>query len=184
PKSHKSSGSYGDSVVVEEFQRTVKEEVALEKAKRQTKKKIRCKQDQCLDETRSNSCESITEQFLKERKERGEERGRGRELAKQMEERGRSSRHQDQFYKLQNMSLQERSKAFIKINTNYFFKIAEETKAEFKEKKCPPLRADDEAQILHCHGQITQNTISCQSLLSQYIKCANNKKQSMLSKGT
>uniref|UniRef100_A0A8D1M7W5 Uncharacterized protein n=1 Tax=Sus scrofa TaxID=9823 RepID=A0A8D1M7W5_PIG len=160
PKSHKSSGSYGDSVVVEEFQRTVKEEVALEKAKRQTKKKKKKKKESHLEKLKAKASESITEQFLKERKERGEERGRAkhskfRMKKKQLNPKSKIYTRQEVFFPSELLRLRSRSSPVYKAFTEQYRKIKKETEGELRIWHCHELCCRLQAQVIQCSRENT-----------------------------
>uniref|UniRef100_A0A8D1UXY0 Uncharacterized protein n=1 Tax=Sus scrofa TaxID=9823 RepID=A0A8D1UXY0_PIG len=161
PKSHKSSGSYGDSVVVEEFQRTVKEEVALEKAKRQTKKKIRCKQDQCLERQRNFPNQSLTRKILKERIKKQELHAKSKHRAihhkkKEFEEKGRGVKREDVFRKQQSKELFGRSNEELwKLGSNIWQRCADELEGKGKVWHCHELCCRLQAQVIQCSRENT-----------------------------
>ncbi|XP_074223147.1 MICOS complex subunit MIC19 isoform X2 [Camelus bactrianus] len=188
PKSQRYSGTYGASVSDEELKRRVAEELALEQAKKESENQKRLKQGKELDGEKTLTNEQLTRAILRERISNEEERAKAKHLAKQLEEKDRVIKKQDAFYKEQLARLEERvrlflSSEFYKVTTEQYQKAAEEVEAKFKRYECHPVCADLQAQILQCYRQNTQQTLSCSALASQYMRCVNQAKQSMLEKG-
>ncbi|XP_043319678.1 MICOS complex subunit MIC19 isoform X1 [Cervus elaphus] len=188
PKSQRYSGTYGASVSDEELKRRVAEELALEQAKKDSENQKRLKQSKELDAEKAFANEQLTRAILRERISNEEERAKAKHLdieikAKQLEEKDRVIKKQDAFYKEQLARLEERSSEFYKVTTEQYQKAAEEVEAKFKRYEYHPVCADLQAQILQCYRQNTQQTLSCSALASQYMRCVNQAKQSMLEKG-
>nr|KAF6418083.1 coiled-coil-helix-coiled-coil-helix domain containing 3 [Rousettus aegyptiacus] len=187
-KSQRYSGAYGASVSDEELKRRVAEELALEQAKKESESQKRLKQSKELDRERAFANEQLTRAILRERISSEEERAKAKHLdndvkAKQLEQKDRMIKKQDTFYKEQLARLEERSSEFYKVTTEQYQKAAEEVEAKFKRYEVHPVCADLQAQILQCYRQNAQQTLSCSALASQYLRCVNQAKQSMLEKG-
>lgn len=188
-KSQRYSGAYGASVSDEELKRRVAEELALEQAKKESENQKRLKQSKELDRERAFANEQLTRAILRERISSEEERAKAKHLdndvlkAKQLEQKDRMIKKQDTFYKEQLARLEERSSEFYKVTTEQYQKAAEEVEAKFKRYEVHPICADLQAKILQCYRQNAQQTLSCSALASQYLRCVNQAKQSMLEKG-
>uniref|UniRef100_A0A8D1S6Q5 Uncharacterized protein n=1 Tax=Sus scrofa TaxID=9823 RepID=A0A8D1S6Q5_PIG len=160
PKSHKSSGSYGDSVVVEEFQRTVKEEVALEKAKRQTKKKKKKKKKTQINRHKSFKNQSLTRKILKERIKKQELHAKSKHRAihhkkKEFEEKGRGVKREDVFRKQQSKELFETSSTFHSTTTVQYLEAEEKINSELRIWHCHELCCRLQAQVIQCSRENT-----------------------------
>ncbi|XP_054979556.1 MICOS complex subunit MIC19 isoform X2 [Sorex araneus] len=175
-KSSRYSGPFGASVSDEELKRRVAEELALEKAKRESENQKRLKQ--------SKELEQLTRAILRERISSEEERSKAKTLAKQLEERDRMIKKQDAFYKEQLARLEERNSEFYKVTTEQYQKAAEEVEGKFKRFETHPICTDLQAQILQCYRQNSKQTLNCSALASQYMRCVNHaKQQGMIEKG-
>lgn len=187
-KSHRYSGAYGASVSDEELKRRVAEELALEQAKKESENQKRLKQSKELDRERALANEQLTRAILRERISSEQDRTKAKHLdievkARMLEEKDRVIKRQDAFYKEQLARLEERSSEFYKVTTEQYQKAAEEVEAKFKRYEVHPVCADLQAKILQCYRQNTQQTLSCSALASQYMRCVNQAKQSMIEKG-
>lgn len=170
------SGPFGAAVSDEELKRRVAEELALEKAKRESENQKRIKQSKELDQ--------LTRAILRERISSEEERSKAKTLAKQLEEKDRMIKKQDAFYKEQLARLEERNSEFYKVTTEEYQKAAEEVEGKFKRFETHPICTDLQAQILQCYRQNSQQTLNCSALASQYMRCVNHaKQQGMIEKG-
>lgn len=170
------SGPFGASASDEELKRRVAEELALEKAKRESENQKRIKQSKELDQ--------LTRAILRERISSEEERSKAKTLAKQLEEKDRMIKKQDAFYKEQLARLEERNSEFYKVTTEEYQKAAEEVEGKFKRFESHPICTDLQAQILQCYRQNSQQTLNCSALASQYMRCVNHaKQQGMIEKG-
>ncbi|XP_004856372.1 MICOS complex subunit MIC19 isoform X6 [Heterocephalus glaber] len=182
-KSQRYSGIYGASVSDEELKRRVAEELALERAKKESENQKQLKKSKDLDRERAAASEQLTRAILRERISNEEERSKAKHLAKQLEEKDRMIKKQDAFYKEQLARLEERSSEFYKVTTEQYQKAAEEVEAKFKRYDYHPVCADLQAKILQCYRENTHQTLSCSALANQYMHCVNHAKQSMLEKG-
>ncbi|KAM9216458.1 MICOS complex subunit MIC19 [Dugong dugon] len=180
-KSPRHSGGYGASVSEEELKRRVAEELALEQAKKEAEKQKQLKQSKELDQESAH--EQLTRAILRERISSEEERSKAKHLIKQLEEKDRVIKKQDEFYKQQLARLEERSAEFYKVTTEQYQKATEEVEAKFKRYDFHPVCADLQAQILQCYRQHTHQTLSCSALAAQYMHCVNQAKQGTLEKG-
>ncbi|XP_023592888.1 MICOS complex subunit MIC19 isoform X3 [Trichechus manatus latirostris] len=189
-----------DTVSEEELKRRVAEELALEQAKKESEKQKQLKQSKELDQESAH--EQLTRAILRERISSEEERSRAKHLIKQLEEKDRVIKKQDEFYKQQLARLEERetlggaggsraqrptkgleSAEFYKVTTEQYQKATEEVEAKFKRYDFHPVCADLQAQILQCYRQHTHQTLSCSALAAQYMHCVNQAKQGTLEKG-
>ncbi|XP_006756037.1 PREDICTED: MICOS complex subunit MIC19 isoform X1 [Myotis davidii] len=203
-KSHRYSGAYGASVSDEELKRRVAEELALEQAKKESENQKRLKQSKELDRERALANEQLTRAILRERISSEQDRTKAKHLdievkARMLEEKDRVIKRQDAFYKEQLARLEERSSEFYKVTTEQYQKAAEEVEAKFnwislflmcclsllptRRYEVHPVCADLQAKILQCYRQNTQQTLRCSALASQYMRCVNQAKQSMIEKG-
>ncbi|XP_052645173.1 MICOS complex subunit MIC19 isoform X3 [Harpia harpyja] len=188
---HRSSpGAVND----EELKKRIAEELALERARRDSEaQKRRLKQEQTyvrdefgklLERERISSNEHLTRAILRERAATEEERQKAQRFAKQLEEKDRELKKHDAYYKEQLARLEERSAQFYKVTTEQYQKAADEVSARFKRYESHPICADLQDKILQCYRQHAQETLSCSALASQYLRCVNHaKQQSMLGRG-
>ncbi|XP_064905395.1 MICOS complex subunit MIC19 isoform X1 [Columba livia] len=195
PQSQHRSGS---GAVDEELKKRIAEELALERARRDSEAhKRRLKQEQAyvrdefgklLEQERISSNEHLTRAILRERAATEEERQKAQRFdiekkAKQLEEKDRELKKHDAYYKEQLARLEERSAQFYKVTTEQYQKAADEVSARFKRYQSHPICADLQEKILQCYRQHAQETLSCSALASQYLRCVNHAKQSMLGRG-
>ncbi|XP_062436324.1 MICOS complex subunit MIC19 isoform X1 [Rhea pennata] len=184
------SGAVND----EELKKRIAEELALERARRDSEaQKRRLKQEQTyvrdefgklLERERIASNEHLTRAVLRERAATEEERQKAQHFAKQLEEKDRELKKHDAYYKEQLARLEERSAQFYKVTTEQYQKAADEVSARFKRYESHPVCADLQGKILQCYQQHAQETLSCSALASQYLHCVNHaKQQSMLGRG-
>ncbi|XP_068809551.1 MICOS complex subunit MIC19 isoform X1 [Struthio camelus] len=189
------SGAVND----EELKKRIAEELALERARRETEaQKRRLRQEQTyvrdefgklLERERIASNEHLTRAILRERAATEEERQKAQRFeieqkAKQLEEKDRELKKHDAYYKEQLARLEERSAQFYKVTTEQYQKAADEVAARFKRYESHPVCADLQGKILQCYQQHAQETLSCSALASQYLHCVNHaKQQSMLGRG-
>uniref|UniRef100_A0A8D1UD52 Uncharacterized protein n=1 Tax=Sus scrofa TaxID=9823 RepID=A0A8D1UD52_PIG len=155
PKSHKSSGSYGDSVVVEEFQRTVKEEVALEKAKRQTKKKKKKKKKTQINRHKSFKNQSLTRRILKYRVSGEKIRAKAHRLFQTVEEKNERLQPQRGFFKKKLLRLRSRSSPVYKKTTVQYLEAEEKINSELRIWHCHELCCRLQAQVIQCSRENT-----------------------------
>ncbi|XP_065511483.1 MICOS complex subunit MIC19 isoform X2 [Caloenas nicobarica] len=183
----------GSGAVDEELKKRIAEELALERARRDSEaQKRRLKQEQAyardefgklLEQERISSNEHLTRAILRERAATEEERQKAQRFAKQLEEKDRELKKHDAYYKEQLARLEERSAQFYKVTTEQYQKAADEVSARFKRYESHPICADLQDKILQCYRQHAQETLSCSALASQYLRCVNHAKQSMLGRG-
>ncbi|XP_054700439.1 MICOS complex subunit MIC19 [Grus americana] len=184
------SGAVND----EELKKRIAEELALERARRDSEaQKRRLKQEQTyvrdefgklLERERISSNEHLTRAILRERAATEEERQKAQRFAKQLEEKDRELKKHDAYYKEQLARLEERSAQFYKVTTEQYQKAADEVSARFKRYESHPICADLQDKILQCYRQHAQETLSCSALANQYLRCVNHaKQQSMLGRG-
>ncbi|XP_051468688.1 MICOS complex subunit MIC19 isoform X1 [Apus apus] len=187
---HRSSGAVSD----EELKKRIAEELALERARRDSEAhKRRLKQEQMyvrdefgklLERERISSNEHLTRAILRERAASEEERQKAQRFAKQLEEKDRELKKHDAYYKEQLARLEERSAQFYKVTTEQYQKAADEVSSRFKRYESHPICTDLQDKILQCYQQHPQETLSCSALASQYLRCVNHaKQQSMLGRG-
>ncbi|XP_072196656.1 MICOS complex subunit MIC19 isoform X2 [Excalfactoria chinensis] len=182
----------------EELKKRIAEELALERARRDSEaQKRRLKQEQAyvrdefgkiLERERISSNEHLTRAILRERAATEEERQKAQrfeieKMARQLEEKDRELKKHDAYYKEQLARLEERSAQFYKVTTEQYQKAADEVSARFKRYETQPVCADLQGKILQCYKQHAQETLSCSALASQYLHCVNHAKQSMLGRG-
>uniref|UniRef100_A0A8B9ZPT8 Coiled-coil-helix-coiled-coil-helix domain containing 3 n=1 Tax=Anas zonorhyncha TaxID=75864 RepID=A0A8B9ZPT8_9AVES len=185
-RQHRSSSAVND----EELKKRIAEELALERARRDSEaQKRRLKQEQAyvrdefgkiLDRERISSNEHLTRAILRERAATEEERQKAQRFAKQLEEKDRELKKHDAYYKEQLARLEERSAQFYKVTTEQYQKAADEVSARFKRYESHPVCADLQGKILQCYQQHAQETLSCSALASQYLHCVNHAKQGVL----
>ncbi|NXK38498.1 MIC19 protein, partial [Piprites chloris] len=121
PSSGRSPRSSG-AVNNEELKKRIAEELALERARRDSEaQKRRLKQEQMfvrdefgklLERERISSNEHLTRAILRERAATEEERQKAQRFAKQLEEKDRELKKHDAYYKEQLARLEERVKPF------------------------------------------------------------------------
>ncbi|NWH85574.1 MIC19 protein, partial [Aegithalos caudatus] len=137
-RQHRGAGAVND----EELKKRIAEELALERARRDSEaQKRRLKQEQMyvrdefgklLERERISSNEHLTRAILRERAATEEERQKAQRLAKQVEEKERELKKHDAYYKEQLARLEERSAQFYKVTTEQYKKAADEVSARFK----------------------------------------------------
>ncbi|XP_075567211.1 MICOS complex subunit Mic19 isoform X1 [Pelecanus crispus] len=192
PQSQNRSGS--GAANDEELKKRIAEELALERARRDSEaQKRRLKQEQAyvrdefgklLERERISSNEHLTRAILRERAATEDERQKAQRFAKQLEEKDRELKKHDAYYKEQLARLEERSAQFYKVTTEQYQKAADEVSARFKRYESHPICTDLQDKILQCYRQHAQETLSCSALASQYLRCVNHaKQQSMLGRG-
>ncbi|XP_061845564.1 MICOS complex subunit MIC19 [Colius striatus] len=189
PQHRSASGAVND----EELKKRIAEELALERARRDSEaQKRRLKQEQAyvrdefgklLERERISSNEHLTRAILHERAATEEERQKAQRYAKQLEEKDRELKKHDAYYKEQLARLEERSAQFYKVTTEQYQKAADEVSSRFKRYESHPICAELQDKILQCYQQHPQETLSCSALASQYLHCVNQAKQSMLGRG-
>ncbi|XP_069721824.1 MICOS complex subunit MIC19 isoform X1 [Phaenicophaeus curvirostris] len=178
----------------EELKKRIAEELALERARRDSEaQKRRLRQEQMyvrdefgklLEQERISSNEHLTRAILRERAATEEERQKAQRFARQLEEKDRELKKHDAYYKEQLARLEERSAQFYKVTTEQYQKAADEVSARFKRYESHPICADLQDKILQCYRQHAQETLSCSALANQYLRCVNTaKQQSMLGRG-
>ncbi|XP_059672760.1 MICOS complex subunit MIC19 isoform X3 [Gavia stellata] len=179
------SGAVND----EELKKRIAEELALERARRDSEAQKRRLFGKLLERERISSNEHLTRAILRERAATEEERQKAQRFdiekkAKQLEEKDRELKKHDAYYKEQLARLEERSAQFYKVTTEQYQKAADEVSARFKRYESHPVCADLQDKILQCYQQHAQETLSCSALASQYLRCVNHaKQQSMLGRG-
>ncbi|XP_039245149.1 MICOS complex subunit MIC19 isoform X1 [Pipra filicauda] len=194
-RSPRSSGAVNN----EELKKRIAEELALERARRDSEaQKRRLKQEQMfvrdefgklLERERISSNEHLTRAILRERAATEEERQKAQRFdievkARQLEEKDRELKKHDAYYKEQLARLEERSAQFYKVTTEQYQKAADEVSARFKRYESHPVCADLQEKILQCYRQHARETLSCSALANQYLRCVNHaKQQSMLGRG-
>ncbi|XP_030334100.1 MICOS complex subunit MIC19 isoform X2 [Strigops habroptila] len=191
---NRSSGA----VIDEQLKKRIAEELALERARRDSEaQKRRLKQEQMyvrdefgrlLERERISSNEHLTRAILRERAATEEERQKAQRFdietkARQLEEKDRELKKHDAYYKEQLARLEERSAQFYKVTTEQYQKAADEVSSRYKRYQTHPICADLQDKILQCYRQHAQETLSCSALASQYLRCVNHAKQSMLERG-
>ncbi|NWI48900.1 MIC19 protein, partial [Calyptomena viridis] len=116
----------------EELKKRIAEELALERARRDSEAQKRRLFGKLLERERISSNEHLTRAILRERAATEEERLKAQHFAKQLEEKDRELRKHDAFYKEQLARLEERSAQFYKVTTEQYQKAADEVSARFK----------------------------------------------------
>ncbi|XP_061438643.1 MICOS complex subunit MIC19 isoform X2 [Rhineura floridana] len=154
----------GTSVNEEDLKKRIAEELALEQARRDAEAHKRLKQNQMhvrdeiskvLERERAASNEHLARSILRERATTEEERLKAQLLSSQ----------------------------FYKVTTEQYQKAVEEVDARFKRYESHPVCADLQSKILQCYQENSQQTLSCSALASEYLKCVNHAKQSMVGRG-
>ncbi|XP_030145820.3 MICOS complex subunit MIC19 isoform X2 [Taeniopygia guttata] len=195
PTGRQPRGSVND----EELKKRIAEELALERARRDSEaQKRRLKQEQMyvrdefgklLERERISSNEHLTRAILRERAATEEERQKAQRFdietkARQLEEKDRELKKHDAYYKEQLARLEERSAQFYKVTTEQYQKAADEVSARFKRYESHPICGELQDKILQCYREHAQQTLSCSALASQYLHCVNHaKQQRMLGRG-
>ncbi|XP_062347490.1 MICOS complex subunit MIC19 isoform X1 [Cinclus cinclus] len=189
-RQHRGSGAVND----EELKKRIAEELALERARRDSEaQKRRLKQDQMyvrdefgrlLERDRISANEQLTRAMLRERAATEEERQKAQRFARQLEEKERELKKHDAYYKEQLARLEERSAQFYKVTTEEYQKAADEVSSRFKRYESHPICGELQDKILQCYREHVQETLSCSALASQYLHCVNHaKQQRMLGRG-
>ncbi|NWQ80688.1 MIC19 protein, partial [Columbina picui] len=129
PQSQHRSGS---GTVDEELKKRIAEELALERARRDSEAQKRRLFGKLLERERLSSNEHLTRAVLRERAATEEERQKAQRFAKQLEEKDRELKKHDAYYKEQLARLEERSAQFYKVTTEQYQKAADEVSARFK----------------------------------------------------
>ncbi|NWU32793.1 MIC19 protein, partial [Dyaphorophyia castanea] len=137
-RQHRGAGAVND----EELKKRIAEELALERARRDSEaQKRRLKQEQMyvrddfgklLERERISSNEHLARAVLRERAATEEERQKAQRFARQLEEKDRELKKHDAYYKEQLARLEERSAQFYKVTTEQYQKAADEVSARFK----------------------------------------------------
>ncbi|NWS91456.1 MIC19 protein, partial [Toxostoma redivivum] len=120
-RQHRGSGAVND----EELKKRIAEELALERARRDSEaQKRRLKQEKMyvrdefgklLERERISSNEHLTRAILRERAATEEERQKAQRFARQLEEKERELKKHDAYYKEQLARLEERVKPFFSL---------------------------------------------------------------------
>ncbi|NWY91820.1 MIC19 protein, partial [Loxia curvirostra] len=116
----------------EELKKRIAEELALERARRDSEAQKRRLFGKLLERERISSNEHLTRAILRERAATEEERQKAQRFARQLEEKDRELRKHDAYYKEQLARLEERSAQFYKVTTEQYQKAADEVSARFK----------------------------------------------------
>ncbi|NXK90969.1 MIC19 protein, partial [Formicarius rufipectus] len=116
----------------EELKKRIAEELALERARRDSEAQKRRLFGKLLERERVSSQEQLTRAILRERAATEEERHRAQSFARQLEEKDKELRKHDAYYKEQLARLEERSAQFYKVTTEQYQKAADEVSARFK----------------------------------------------------
>ncbi|CAN8210478.1 unnamed protein product [Coccothraustes coccothraustes] len=168
----------------EELKKRIAEELALERARRDSEAQKRRLFGKLLERERISSNEHLTRAILRERAATEEERQKAQRFARQLEEKDRELRKHDAYYKEQLARLEERSAQFYKVTTEQYQKAADEVSARFKRYESHPICGELQDKILQCYREHAQETLSCSALASQYLHCVNHaKQQRMLGRG-
>ncbi|NXV46229.1 MIC19 protein, partial [Uria aalge] len=122
------SGAVND----EELKKRIAEELALERARRDSEAQKRRLFGRLLERERISSNEHLTRAILRERAATEEERQKAQRFAKQLEEKDRELKKHDAYYKEQLARLEERSAQFYKVTTEQYQKAADEVSSRFK----------------------------------------------------
>ncbi|NXE07919.1 MIC19 protein, partial [Lophotis ruficrista] len=122
------SGAVND----EELKKRIAEELALERARRDSEAQKRRLFGKLLEQERFSSNEHLTRAILRERAATEEERQKAQRFARQLEEKDRELKKHDAYYKEQLARLEERSAQFYKVTTEQYQKAADEVSARFK----------------------------------------------------
>ncbi|NXH95578.1 MIC19 protein, partial [Pachycephala philippinensis] len=116
----------------EELKKRIAEELALERARRDSEAQKRRLFGKLLERERISSNEHLTRAILRERAATEEERQRAQRFARQLEEKDKELKKHDSYYKEQLARLEERSAQFYKVTTEQYQKAADEVSARFK----------------------------------------------------
>ncbi|NXJ09884.1 MIC19 protein, partial [Odontophorus gujanensis] len=116
----------------EELKKRIAEELALERARRDSEAQKRRSFGKILERERISSNEHLTRAILRERAATEEERQKAQRFARQLEEKDRELKKHDAYYKEQLARLEERSAQFYKVTTEQYQKAANEVSARFK----------------------------------------------------
>ncbi|NXW76206.1 MIC19 protein, partial [Hirundo rustica] len=127
-RQHRGSGAVND----EELKKRIAEELALERARRDSEAQKRRLFGKLLERERISSNEHLTRAILRERAATEEERQKAQRFARQLEEKERELKKHDAYYKEQLARLEERSAQFYKVTTEQYQKAADEVSARFK----------------------------------------------------
>ncbi|NWY43830.1 MIC19 protein, partial [Sylvia atricapilla] len=127
-RQHRGAGAVND----EELKKRIAEELALERARRDSEAQKRRLFGKLLERERISSNEHLTRAILRERAATEEERQKAQRLARQVEEKERELKKHDAYYKEQLARLEERSAQFYKVTTEQYQKAADEVSARFK----------------------------------------------------
>uniref|UniRef100_A0A8C5JSU4 Coiled-coil-helix-coiled-coil-helix domain containing 3 n=1 Tax=Junco hyemalis TaxID=40217 RepID=A0A8C5JSU4_JUNHY len=153
----------------EELKKRIAEELALERARRDSEaQKRRLFRFQCWwwEFILRNEIANIPQRNLFFDKS-----------ARQLEEKDRELKKHDAYYKEQLARLEERSAQFYKVTTEQYQKAADEVSARFKRYESHPICGELQDKILQCYREHAQETLSCSALASQYLNCVNHAKQ-------
>ncbi|NXY08383.1 MIC19 protein, partial [Pteruthius melanotis] len=127
-RQHRGSGAVNE----EELKKRIAEELALERARRDSEAQKRRLFGKLLERERISSNEHLTRAILRERAATEEERQKAQRFARQLEEKDRELKKHDAYYKEQLARLEERSAQFYKVTTEQYQKAADEVSARFK----------------------------------------------------
>ncbi|NWW58718.1 MIC19 protein, partial [Ifrita kowaldi] len=127
-RQHRGSGAVND----EELKKRIAEELALERARRDSEAQKRRLFGKLLERERISSNEHLTRAILRERAATEEERQKAQRFARQLEEKDRELKKHDAYYKEQLARLEERSAQFYKVTTEQYQKAADEVSSRFK----------------------------------------------------
>ncbi|NWZ84246.1 MIC19 protein, partial [Poecile atricapillus] len=127
-RQHRGSGAAND----EELKKRIAEELAVERARRETEAQKRRLFGKLLERERISSNEHLTRAILRERAATEEERQKAQRFARQLEEKERELKKHDAYYKEQLARLEERSAQFYKVTTEQYQKAADEVSSRFK----------------------------------------------------
>ncbi|NXA07824.1 MIC19 protein, partial [Sapayoa aenigma] len=111
-RQHRSSGAVNN----EELKKRIAEELALERARRDSEAQKRRLFGKLLERERISSNEHLTRAILRERAATEEERLKAQRFAKQLEEKDRELKKHDAYYKEQLARLEERVKPFYSLS--------------------------------------------------------------------
>ncbi|NXE00297.1 MIC19 protein, partial [Chaetorhynchus papuensis] len=108
-RQHRGSGAVND----EELKKRIAEELALERARRDSEAQKRRLFGKLLERERISSNEHLTRAILRERAATEEERQKAQRFARQLEEKDRELKKHDAYYKEQLARLEERVNHFF-----------------------------------------------------------------------
>ncbi|NXL73498.1 MIC19 protein, partial [Leptocoma aspasia] len=108
-RQHRGAGAVSD----EELKKRIAEELALERARRDSEAQKRRLFGKLLERERISSNEHLTRAILRERAATEEERQKAQRFARQLEEKERELKKHDAYYKEQLARLEERVKPFF-----------------------------------------------------------------------